>query len=342
MDILFVTGPGRSGTTALTDHLNMHPEILVCRERYKFVVPEISPNSFKPENVLGDRRGQTEMPARYDARVFEEKDLTRLKWIGDKNPDYVKSMALLSKNNPGARFIVTYRPIEEVAESYTEIARNPQVSWLTGQDGFKKGVEKWNVTLRKTRRFIESCLDLSPNVLIVDYHDLFGDRQKDCVRLISRFLDVEFDDAIASAWEAMSSSFEERRRRKGALSEEQSLFLDENKDSDAEAWVLARMSRQWEELYGEERALDGARGVMRKIGESALLEKQAEEEAQGEEIEQLRRQVRHLRRNKRRADLRVSNLERRLENIHSSRTWRLLGTVNSIRAWLRKKVRRKP
>ncbi|MGI9050134.1 MAG: sulfotransferase family protein [Rubrobacteraceae bacterium] len=337
MNILFITGPGRSGTTALTDYLNVHPEILVCRERYKFVIPQINPNFFLPEKVLGDRTGETSMPAWVDTGLFEEKDLMGLKWIGDKNPGYVRSMALLLKNNPGARFIVTYRPIEEVAESYEEVSRDPRGAWLTGQDGFKVGVENWNVTMRKTRRFVEGCLEygLDPNLLIVGYHDFFGDGQKDCARLVSRFLGLKFDSGIVNAWEAMSSSFENGKRKKNALGDEQRTFLDENKDSVAEAWVLARMSRQWEELRDEDKALEGERGVAREVGESGMLKIQAEEEAQAEEIKRLRRRMQGLR-------ARMSKLERQMEGIHGSASWRLLRKLGGVKSRLWKKMGRKP
>lgn len=337
MNILFITGPGRSGTTALTDYLNVHPEILVCRERYKFVVPEIRPSFFGPEKVLGDRKGETSMPAWVDDGLFEEEDLMGLKWIGDKNPGYVKSMALLLKNNPGARFIVTYRPIEEVAESYEEVSRDPSGAWLTGQDGFKVGVESWNVTMRKTRRFVEGCLEygLTPNLLIVSYQDFFGDRQKDCAQLISRFLDLELDDDIANTWEAMSSSFETGKRRKNALNEDQRRFLDDNKDSVAEAWVLARLSRQWEELYDKDKAHKDEPGVAQEVGESAMLRTQAEEEARIWEIKRLKRRVQVLR-------ARMSNLERRMEIIHGSTSWRVLSKLGGVKSWLLKKAGRKP
>ena len=332
---MFITGPGRSGTTALTDYLNVHPGILVCRERYKFVIPEIRPSFFGPEKVLGDRKGETSMPVWVDDGLFEEKDLRGLKWIGDKNPGYARNMALLLKNNPGARFIVTYRPIEEVAESYEEVARDPSGAWLKGQDGFKVGVENWNVAMRKTWRFVEGCLEygLTPNLLIVSYHDFFGDGQKDCARLISRFLGLKFDDGIADTWESMSSSFEAGKRRKNALSDEQRTFLEKNKDSVAEAWVLARLSRQWEELHDGDGVIEGARDIVREVGESAMLKTQAEEEAQAEEIKRLRRRMKGLR-------VRISRLERQMENIHGSTSWRVLKKLGDVKFWLRKKLGR--
>lgn len=343
MNVLFVAGPARSGTTALTDYLNVHPQILVCRERYKFAIPGITPDYFTPEKVLGSRKGETSMPAAPDAGLFERKDLSEVVWIGDKNPNYVSSMALLLKNNPGARFILTYRPVEEVAESHDERARDPRGSWLKGQNGFEVGVRAWNTAMRKTRRFIEGGLEdgLRPNALIISYHDFFGERQEDCARLLSRFLDLDFDDEIVAAWRTTSSSFEGERREKDPPTDEQQAYLDANKDTAAEAWVLNRLEGQWKELDVEAEA--SGRRVVREVADSGLLEAQAEEEARAEEIKRLRHRVRRLqenlareRRAKRRLRLRASNLEQRLEDIECSTFRRLVRKLAGVRARLKK------
>jgi hypothetical protein len=49
---LFVSGCARSGTTAFSDYLNQHPELLVCRERYKYIADEITPDHFTFDRIL--------------------------------------------------------------------------------------------------------------------------------------------------------------------------------------------------------------------------------------------------------------------------------------------------
>lgn len=50
---LFIAGCPRSGTTALTRYLNLHPEILLCIERYKYLDPErITPDLFTFKRIL--------------------------------------------------------------------------------------------------------------------------------------------------------------------------------------------------------------------------------------------------------------------------------------------------
>lgn len=158
MNILFVAGPGRSGTTAFAQYLNQHPGILVCRERYKFVPKKITPEHFAFERILDFREGETNQPREYHAALLGKKDAGKVEWIGDKTPGYVKSFKALLKNNPGARFVVMYRPVEEVAESYDARSKSPDDPWLGGTNGFELGVREWNAAMKKTCNFVESGL----------------------------------------------------------------------------------------------------------------------------------------------------------------------------------------
>jgi hypothetical protein len=99
--------------------------------------------------------------------LLEHKAPHRLKWIGDKNPGYLRHFDALASNNPGARFIVTYRPLEEVAESFEARASDPSDRWPR-ERGFEMAVSRWNASLLHTRNFIEGSRDW--RVLVVDYH----------------------------------------------------------------------------------------------------------------------------------------------------------------------------
>ncbi|WP_160309611.1 sulfotransferase family protein [Rubrobacter aplysinae] len=244
MNILFVAGPGRSGTTAFANYLNQHPRLLICRERYKFLQPEITPDLFSFDRILDYREGETNLPKSYHEELLAGKSPDELAWIGDKTPSYVRNLGKLHKNNPGSRFIVLYRPIEEVAESYDARSKNPEDAWLGGKNGFELGVRDWNIAMKKTRQFVEGPRD--PELLIISYHDFFS-RSESCIPLVSRFLEIEFDDEVRRAWEKMSRSFENRRRRKEPLSQEQARYIQENKDHETEAWVLDRIQRQWDD-----------------------------------------------------------------------------------------------
>ena len=249
--MLFVGGPQRSGTSAVVDYLNRHPEVLLCMERYKWVPPrEVCPELFTFERILdyrmsprGEGREETNTPREYHEKLLASKDAGRLKWIGDKNPNYVRKLDRLSENNPGASFILIYRPLEEVAESFEARSRDTEDPWLLG--GFEDGVDYWNAAMRSTRDFIEDAMNL--NVLILDYRDFFsGDGT--VIPLLSRFLDLEMYPDLLNTWEEMSRGFEAGRRPKKPLGDEQRAYVDANRDGEAERWVLDRIETQRREI----------------------------------------------------------------------------------------------
>lgn len=329
MSILFVAGPGRSGTTALSDYLNLHPEVALCRERYKFVVPQVTPDSFSFERILGSREGETNIPERYDARLLVHKEQQKLKWIGDKNPNYVRQMDVLLENNPGARFIVTYRSVEEVAESYDARARDLKDPWLNGRDGFKEGVKAWNRAMRQTRRFAEGGMD--SRILIIGYHDFFYSNEA-CIPLITRFLGIEFDNSIRESWKQMSQSFEGKRRSKERVTEQQLSLLEQEKNQADEDWILGRIQRQWDELQAATFSITKEPGSGVRAAEMSQL--QVYERLIGElksEIEQERRKVRNLRR-------RVRSLKQQINDVRASKTWRRLQRLDRVRNTVRAKV----
>lgn len=325
---LFVGGCQRSGTTAFTDYLNQHPEILVCQERYKRIAREqIKPNLFTFERILDYRRGETNKPwnleyyVRRHAEILARKDPARLKWIGDKNPGFVKNMPLLVQNNPGARFIMLYRPVEEVAESWDARSKDPDDHWLTGLDGFALGVETWNTALRRLREFIESSP--VPRVLIVSYRDFFCNAES-YAPVISRFLGIEFDESVIEAWEEMSRRFEDERRRKMPLAEEQAAFIEEHADRAAEGWIRDRIARQWGEpgLYVQED---------KETALASLAEMEARAWRLQRQVNELEERLTEKSRTNQRLRRRVANLNRRIAGIQGSRPWRLIQRLERIR-----------
>jgi hypothetical protein len=237
---LFIAGiPQRSGTTALAEYLNMHQEILVCIERYKYAPERITPDLFTFERILDYREGETNIPRERHVKLLERKDPAKLKWIGDKRPAYFKWYSRILEDNPGAHFLVMYRPVEEVAESFQARARKPEGRWT---HGFEDGVRRWNLALKRTREIVESSLN--PPVLILLYHDFFY-RNEACIALLSQFLGVEFDEEVREAWRKKTRKFEHKRRPKEPLTKEQKLFVKKNKNYKHEKWILDRIEKQY-------------------------------------------------------------------------------------------------
>lgn len=239
--LLFIAGCPRSGTSALGRYLNLHPEILVCIERYKYVPPEkIKPHLFTFERILDYREGETNIRRERHVELLSGRDPAQLKWIGDKKPAYYRQLRTIMTNNPGARFIIIHRPVEEVAESFQGRARDPEDHWPEWA-GFEAGVERWNQAINYVREFMES--GRQPEVLILEHHEFFG-RPESYTSLLSEFLEVEFDESLRETWREISSSYEDHRRPKEPPSEEQQDFVRENKDYEAERWILDVIEQQ--------------------------------------------------------------------------------------------------
>ena len=318
MKPLFVAGCPRSGTTGFINYLNQHPQIMICRERYKYVPPkEIGPDLFTFERILDYRENETNTRREYHVQLLAKKDPEELKWVGDKYPLYVKWFKTLIKNVPGARFIVLYRSVEEVAESFEARAQDPRDAWPS-ENGFEAGVRLWNSTLRYVREFLESFPEAE--VLVVDYHDFFYQNET-CVPLIARFLELEFKESVREDWEKMSQNFENSRRQKKPISAERESFVHKNKDYAAEKWILNYIDEQRRELNRESQTKEFVRRANLKQIES-LQSQLARERLRSERFKEKNRQL----------TKRVRDLRQQVSDIRNSKIWRVLQKFARVRA----------
>lgn len=297
---LFVAGCQRSGTTAFIRYLNQHPEVLVCRERYKYIPRQVTFDHFSFERILAYSEEETNVPEEQFVELLESKDPEKLKWIGDKNPDYYKHLDSLLRRNPDAHFIVLYRPLEEVAESFEARARDPEDHWPARYD-YELSVKLWNLALNRTREFVEDGND--HRLLVLNYHGFFG-LDEETIALLSRFLELEFDETILDSWRELSEEFGETRRSKETLDEDQRSFVRENKDRTAEKWVLERIE----------------------------LQKSAPDTAFSEQpISKERAEIQYLRERNRRLSRKLKKLEARIHELENSNYRRLLSKLGSLK-----------
>jgi hypothetical protein len=310
--LLFVCGCDKGGTTALANYLNRHPEILVCQESSETIQQgEVSLDLTTVEGTFSlgpketeDSDGGGRLVMRH-AESLAKTDPARLRWIGATNSDYMRRMESVAANNPGARFIVMYRPIEEVAESREVKGVDAQNS----NNGFEQAVQTWNRGLQGTRRFIRDSL--VPRVLVLSYHD-FLYRTEAVVPLISRFLEVEFDESATLEWADEHLQFEKGRRPEERLEQEKRSLIQKQANRSAEAWILDRIDKQWTKpaLYVQESSM------------AALATSLDEMEAKTWRLQQ---RVKELERD-------IKLRRRRFKQLKSSRTWRLLNRISGIRA----------
>jgi|SRR5215210_8067208 len=215
-------------------------------------------------------------------------------------------MESVAGNNPGARFIIMYRPIEEIAESWeTKDADEHQ----RRSNGFARAVKTWNRSLQGTRRFIRGSL--VPRVLLISYHD-FLYRTETVVPLISGFLGLEFDESVTADLSDRALQYEEVMSRE-TLGRKKRSLIEKHANRAAEAWILDRIEKQWKEpgLYTQ------------KTSKAALVASLDETEARSWRLQQ---KVKELERDRKRRS-------RRFKQLQSSRSWKLLNTISSI--WAR-------
>jgi hypothetical protein len=202
---LFIVGPSRSGTTAMMRYMNAHPRVLVLKERYKYVPKKIVPEFFTYERVLARDPTETNKDGAGDERYLAVKNLKALRWFGDKNPGFVHHMPTLMRNNPRSRFIVMYRPLEEVAASYAEKAANPNNGWLGGRDGVGLAIMRWNAAYRDARQFAHQ----RPRRVLVVGHALLSAPEA-LAEKVGPFLNVRFGERVLESWEKDSRRFAAR------------------------------------------------------------------------------------------------------------------------------------
>jgi Sulfotransferase family len=219
----FICGATRSGTTLLRLMLDAHPQLAIPGETH-FIVPMIraswrrarSPDELATQIVASERWGdfhldENELRARLRAldpfncadavreffRLYAEKQ-GKQRW-GDKTPGYVRSMRVVQKVFPEARFIHIIRDGRDVALSLV-----PR-SW--GPSTFAEAADNW-------RRRIEAARRQQPHLnhyIEVHYEDLVSDTGG-VLRRVAEFIELDFDPAMVRYHERAGERLAEKAR----------------------------------------------------------------------------------------------------------------------------------
>ena len=219
----FICGATRSGTTLLRLMLDSHPELAIPGETH-FIVPMIKASwrRARPADELAtlivdsDRWGdfhldEDELRGRLhgldplncaDAvreffRLYASKQ-GKERW-GDKTPGYVRSMRLVQKVLPEARFVHIIRDGRDVALSLV-----PR-SW--GPSTFAEAADNW-------RRRIEVARRQQPHLdhyIEVHYEDLITDTEG-VLRRVAEFIELEFDPVMLRYHERAGERLAEKAR----------------------------------------------------------------------------------------------------------------------------------
>jgi len=127
----YLLGLARSGTTALCNALNLHPNIYCGMER--FSIPHgpssiIFPNSFLDKKIRGNPLGHEH--ARKNLEAHE--NLNTFKVIGDKLPRKIYCPSHITKTKSN---IFIYRSYVNVTQSWDARAKNPIDGWSKARTG---------------------------------------------------------------------------------------------------------------------------------------------------------------------------------------------------------------
>ncbi len=236
---LFIIGCGKSGTTWLRYMLNGHPQIVV--EGEGSFAWRLLPHFFQAIEAFNTHQQKGQPPVTHfasdDAMVMARqlidtqfaryveharqsgRDLTRLRWVGDKTPQHTIAIPLLSTLYPESRFVHIMRDPRDVAVS----------GWFhsgaTSGRTFEQFVhqymnEVWPLQVGSARR------DGPPlgatRYFELRYEDLLENEETMVARLL-KFLDVDASPAaIASCRDAGSFKSLSGGRERGE--EDQSNF----------------------------------------------------------------------------------------------------------------------
>ncbi|MCC0062528.1 MAG: sulfotransferase [Defluviimonas sp.] len=185
----FVTGCSRSGTTALTDLLNRHPDVAIGFERFAWLARDgrLTPDLFTPERFRDFREGDTHHPdysgSPMRSAVLDKVHAARV--IGDKIPRLIEHLDMLD-GFAGARVIFIVREPYAVAQSFVGRSTEAGGKWPAGRDHVA-AVAEFNRAMASVLTYART----GRPYLVLDYDRLFGSREG--LDDIWTFLDVDPD-----------------------------------------------------------------------------------------------------------------------------------------------------
>lgn len=190
---LFISGCGRSGTSALTILLGSHPEICLGMERYgHLVTPKsfcIDQSYFKPDRFLDLKPGDTFYSDLLDFHKWcpniSEKIVTA-SIVGDKRPEYFLVFDKLNEVFDSPKFIHIIRNYSDVAFSWEARAKITK-DWPEKKDAVRS-ITDWNLANEKA---LEAYRKGYP-ILVVDYDRIFSSDIESELDRILTFLDASW------------------------------------------------------------------------------------------------------------------------------------------------------
>lgn len=181
--IAFVSGVARSGTSALVNLMNVHPQILMGQERFFWLLEK---GTMHPEHFEAERFLEVRPEDSHIRRPFPKDEIERFGnacVIGDKHPNLFEFFPVVFERFPAARHIYILRNPLSVIESYDRRHRDTSDPW---NRSFAQGLREWNQSVAA----VASLSDAQRHqFLVVEYESVFADSAE--TDRIFHFLDLE-------------------------------------------------------------------------------------------------------------------------------------------------------
>jgi hypothetical protein len=235
---LFVCGVARSGTTAFTQLMNLHPTIVVGIERYKFPLAKLDLNSAMLAELFTNERffdwSASDTNVRMKNGQFEPVyDAARQRFsaatlVGDKIPGLYRRVDELMAAAPDARIVYMLRAPLDVAQSWN--ARAIKGNTWPAENDFHAAIPAWNESLTIALKHKEKH---GTRFGIVSYDEVFGPLALRYLRVLQNWLGVaRFDSPEIRRFLKMSRTRLMRAEQR-EFKPEWREFVAENADMDA-------------------------------------------------------------------------------------------------------------
>lgn len=224
--LLFIGGVGRSGTSALTEIVGSHTQIVLGMERYNKLFRKqdfsINKSHFEKDRFLNIHPGDTFYNDffKFSSHLNAEKKWDEAVYVGVKYPRITTVYDRIKEALGEFKLIYIYRDIYDVAESWNRKAVDGS-KWPKQRD-YKKAVQFWNRSLRVTRQIIRDKND----IVCIKYEDLYFSNKS--IEPIFDWLDLDFDNEVIQVLDKKRKTAPVKKLKKGDLTAEQVEYIRGN------------------------------------------------------------------------------------------------------------------
>jgi hypothetical protein len=234
---LFICGVPRSGTTALSRLIGLHPQIVMGTERYKYLYRgenTLSIDLFTKDRFFDIKEEETNLLLDNEGRksYYENafKKFDNAIYVGDKTPGIYNWYNKILEEFKQVKFIFILRDIHQVASSWNVRALNSENSKWKKEMDYKQAVIEWNLALGKTKEALGKGVDL----VIVNYNNFFKNQQNGVeiipnkLESLLEFLEIDNHPKFQKIYIESCKKFDELKNKELTIFEGQNEHINNN------------------------------------------------------------------------------------------------------------------